>query len=119
MRHNHESNPASVEPLFTQISGIAEAAAAALQSGAVADLGPLMSANHQLLQQLDVSLPELDSLVNTAMQAGALGAKLSGAGRGGNIIALVHPENAQTVADALLRHGAVEIILTTIAATGD
>ena len=100
VRHNHEANPASVEPLFAQISGIAEAAAEALQSGAIANLGPLMNENHQLLRQLDVSLPELDTLVETALQAGALGAKLSGAGRGGNIIALIHPENAQTVADA-------------------
>ena len=119
VRRNHEANPASVDTLFAQISGIAEAAADALQSGAVADLGPLMNENQQLLQQLDVSLPELDTLVETAMQAGALGAKLSGAGRGGNIIALVHPENAQTVADTLLKDGAVETILTTIAATGD
>ena len=42
VRRNHEANPASVDTLFAQISGIAEAAADALQSGAVANLGPLM-----------------------------------------------------------------------------
>ena len=119
VRRNHEANPASVDTLFAQIGGIAEEAADALQAGAVADLGPLMLKNHRLLQQLDVSLPELDTLVETALQAGALGAKLSGAGRGGNIIALVQPEDAQTVAAALLEDGAVETILTTIAATED
>ncbi len=58
-----------------------------------AALGPLMNDNHQVLQQMDVSSPELDTLVEAAREAGALGAKLSGGGRGGNMIALVEPTN--------------------------
>ena len=47
-----------------------------------------MDENHALLQEIGVSCPELDALVAAARAAGALGAKLSGGGRGGNMIAL-------------------------------
>ena len=53
------------------------------------DLGPLLDENHTLLQQIGVSTPRLDALVELARGAGALGAKLSGAGGGGVVIALV------------------------------
>ena len=49
-----------------------------------------MDENHRLLQEIGVSCPELDALVAAARAAGALGAKLSGGGRGGNMIALVN-----------------------------
>jgi mevalonate kinase len=73
-----------------------------------------MDATHTLLQQMGVSSPELDHLVAAARQAGALGAKLSGAGRGGNMIALVLPANAGRVAEALSNAGAVRTITTQI-----
>jgi mevalonate kinase len=78
-------------------------------------LGALMDENHALLQQLTVSSPELDRLVDTARQAGALGAKLSGGGRGGNMIALVEPERAEVVSQALEAAGATQTIITQIA----
>jgi mevalonate kinase len=52
------------------------------------ELGSLMNRNHELLRQIGVSTPSLDGLVATARKAGALGAKLTGAGGGGCIIAL-------------------------------
>ena len=119
VRRHHEADPASSDAIFHQIARISEEAASALQIGSVEALGPLMLENHQLLQQLGVSLPELDHLTEIAMQAGALGAKLSGAGRGGNIIALVDPAHAQSLAEALLANGAIETIITRIATTED
>lgn len=119
VRVMHDADPARVNDLFTQIGSIAEDAAKALQDGDVAALGPLMLENHQLLAQLNVSLPELDYLVDAAMNAGALGAKLSGAGCGGNVITLVRPDDAHNVAEALLDSGAVETIITHIASTED
>ncbi|MBI1855790.1 MAG: mevalonate kinase, partial [Chloroflexi bacterium] len=47
-------------------------------------------------------------------QAGALGAKMSGGGRGGNMIALVEPEMAEAVSSALKEAGAKNTIITTI-----
>ena len=77
-------------------------------------LGSLLNDNHSLLQQLGVSSANLDLLVRIAREAGALGAKLSGAGCGGNMLALVKPADAEGVAAALLSAGAVNTITTTI-----
>ena len=71
-----------------------------------------MDENHALLQEIGVSCPELDALVAAARAAGALGAKLSGGGRGGNMIALVTEATASQVADALRAAGAVRVIVT-------
>jgi mevalonate kinase len=56
----------------------------------------------------------LDQLVEAAHEAGALGAKLSGSGRGGNMIALVDQPRAESVAEALLSAGATRAIITEI-----
>lgn len=56
-----------------------------------------MLQNQALLCQLGVSTPRLDALIDAAMQAGALGAKLSGAGGGGVVVCLCddrQPEHA-------------------------
>jgi mevalonate kinase len=73
-----------------------------------------MNENHALLQALTASSPELDWLVETARQTGALGAKLSGGGRGGNMIALVEPENAEPISRALKEAGARNTIITQV-----
>jgi mevalonate kinase len=74
----------------------------------------LMNENQSLLEQMGVSSSELDRLVEAARHAGALGAKLSGGGRGGNMIALAHPEHADQVAGALREAGAVRTWVTMI-----
>ncbi len=73
-----------------------------------------MNENHELLQELDVSCTELDTLVYAAINAGAMGAKLSGGGRGGNMIALVEEDAIDAVNRALLAAGAVKTIVTRI-----
>ena len=78
------------------------------------ELGPLMDANQTHLVEMGVSSPELDKLVEAAREAGALGAKLSGGGRGGNMIALVKKNNADNVAAALIDAGATNTIITSV-----
>jgi mevalonate kinase len=73
-----------------------------------------MDENHELLQEMGVSSPELDRLVAGAKAAGALGAKLSGGGRGGNMIALVPTETAGNTITAIRAAGAVNTITTTL-----
>ena len=75
-----------------------------------------MDANHALLQEMTVSCAELDHLTEAAHKSGALGAKLSGGGRGGNMIALVLKEKAPAMAEALLAAGAKRTIITTVRA---
>lgn len=108
-----EANPA-YERLFDEIGAIAEAARQAIEKGYVEQLGTLMNENQRLLKEMGVSSPELERLISAARQAGASGAKLSGAGQGGNIIALVSDETVEVVRQALQQAGAQRIILTTV-----
>ena len=119
VRRAWEREPARFEALFDRIAVIVEAAQTAIAAGQPEQLGPLMDENHTLLQAIGVSCPELDALVAAARSAGALGAKLSGAGRGGNLIALVTDETAPQVAEALTAAGATRVIVTQVGATAD
>jgi mevalonate kinase len=105
---------ANFENYFNEIAQIALIARRSIESGKPELLGELMNHNHALLQSLTVSSPELDKLVEAARDAGALGAKLSGGGRGGNMIALVEQANAESVADALISAGAKRTIITEV-----
>lgn len=99
---------------FAAIGAIAVAARQALEQGTIDELGPLFDRNQALLAELGVSSAPLDRLIQAAKKAGALGAKLSGGGRGGNIIALVQPATVAKVKESLLAVGAKNVIVTTI-----
>jgi mevalonate kinase len=100
--------------VFDEIGEIAKSAKEKIENGEWQSLGALMDANHALLQRLTVSSPELDHLTDVARQSGADGAKLSGGGRGGNLIALVSSDKAAHIAEALLSAGAKRTIVTTV-----
>ena len=102
------------ESVFSRVGEIANRARITIERGQTKELGELMDQNHALLQEMTVSSPELDKLVHAARTAGALGAKLSGGGRGGNMIALVNPETAETVGKSLIESGARRIIITKV-----
>ncbi len=102
------------EEIFNEIAQISLIARRSIESGKPDLLGEMMNHNHELLQQLTVSSPELDNLVDASKQAGALGAKLSGGGRGGNMIALVKQASAESVAEALISAGAKRTIITEV-----
>ena len=103
------------EKVFDQVGEISNSAREQIESGHIESLGDLMNQNHALLQTMTVSSPELDRLVEAARRSGASGAKMSGGGRGGNMIALVENENAPAVAEALISAGAKQTIITTVA----
>jgi mevalonate kinase len=109
-----QAEPERHERIFAQIGELARQARKVLAAGDNEQLGPLMDTNHELLQQLEVSSSELDTLVAAARSAGALGAKLSGGGRGGNIIALVKSGTEKIVSAALVDAGAVRVIETKV-----
>jgi mevalonate kinase len=114
VRAGWQRETARYEALFDAVAEIVESARQAIAAGRVGELGPLMNQNHGLLREMGVSSPELDRLVEAARAAGAGGAKLSGGGRGGNMIALVTRETAATVANALSAAGARRVIVTDI-----
>jgi mevalonate kinase len=103
------------ERVFDEIGEIARKGKERIENGEWQSLGALMDANHALLQRLTVSSPELDRLTEAARKSGAGGAKLSGGGRGGNLIALVEKEKAADIAEALMSAGAKRTIVTEIA----
>jgi len=76
-------------------------AARALAAGDLAALGPLFAASHASLRDdFRVSTPELDALVEALLGAGAIGARLTGAGFGGCVVALVDELQAGTVLES-------------------
>jgi mevalonate kinase len=117
-----EADRAKWEEVFDEVGEIVKQAKEAVESGKHVlsevegwkNLGELMDRNHSLLQEMTVSSPELDNLVSAARRAGALGAKLSGGGRGGNMIALVEEKDVETISAALLQAGAKSVIVSTI-----
>jgi mevalonate kinase len=114
VRSLREKEKNLVDSLFHEIEILTLDAKDEIKNGNPAALGELMNKNHSLLQQLSVSGKELDLLVQAANKAGALGAKMSGGGRGGNMIALVRKENAPGVSEALKSAGAKNTIFTRV-----
>ncbi len=114
VRRAWQAAPAQFESWFDAIDALVQQARVAIETGNLAQLGTAMDENQRLLEQLGVSSAPLQQLIAAARGAGALGAKLSGGGRGGNVIALVTPNHAELVAAELLAAGAVRTITTTI-----
>ena len=114
VRVQRHKKPERYETLFAAIGSIANTARQLIENGMPESFGPLMDENHALLRSMQVSSPELDHLVETARKAGALGAKMSGGGRGGNMIALVPPGKAGAVSRSLKEAGATNTIVTKV-----
>lgn len=112
LRARRAADPARHEALFDAIGAVVAAGEAALATGDLAALGRSFDENQALLEALGVSSAALDERVRVARAAGALGAKLTGAGAGGAVIALA-PE-AAPVAGALAATGA-HVLRTTVA----
>ena len=102
------------EAIFDAIGVVVRAARHALEQGDAPALGALFNENHVLLKSIGVSCDAIEVLIAAAQAAGALGAKLSGAGGGGNIIAVVESATASAVQKALLAAGARHVIVTPI-----
>lgn len=98
---------------FSDIGEIVRSARELIQEGEIRGLGRLMDDNQSLLGELGVSTPALDTLAQAAREAGALGAKLSGGGLGGYLIAMVD-DKVDPVREALIKEGASDLFLTTI-----
>jgi len=100
--------------LFSAVGSIVRTARQAIEGGYPTRLGALMNENQRILREMGVSCRELDDLTEASLNSGAFGAKLSGGGRGGNMIALSTKENASAIAEALLKAGAKNVIVTEI-----
>jgi hydroxymethylglutaryl-CoA reductase len=97
-------SPELYERIFKEIDQLTLQAVAAIERGNLAELGELMNINQGLLNALQVSSWELEELIEIARKNGALGAKLTGGGGGGSMIALCDG-NSDDVARAMQRAG--------------
>lgn len=98
-----EQAPQRWLPVVKRLGALAVEGARAVETGSLASLGEMMDEAHRWLVQCELSCVELDEIVHAAKEAGALGAKLTGAGGGGAAIALV--EDPTPVAEAIRRAG--------------
>lgn len=96
-------------PFLHALGELTQQAEDAIRRKDAEGLGKILSQAHLHLKEIGVSSPEADSLVETALNHGALGAKMSGGGLGGCIIALaVNLTQAQELAERLEEKGAVQ-----------
>ena len=114
VRERWRTDPGRYNRIFSHIGDIVRAARDALEHDQQARMGELLNENQALLQQIGVSSSDLDRLVAAANHAGALGAKLSGGGGGGIMLALVAPQDAAEVEAALWAAGATRVLATTL-----
>lgn len=104
-----------IEKIFNEIAQIVEEAKKELIEKNWLRVGYLMSKNQALLQKLGVSTKKLDKMCQAAEKAGAFGAKLSGAGGGDCMIALISNEKKRAVERAIERAGGKVIKVQTCA----
>ncbi len=97
--------PRVTEHLMKAAREIVLRAIEALKENDLETLGTMMNINHALLYGIGVSDESLEWLANAARKAGALGAKLTGAGGGGCMIALAREEKLEQVSEAIQRSG--------------
>ncbi|MFC0004703.1 galactokinase [Micromonospora siamensis] len=73
-----------------------------LRAGRVREIGPLLTASHvSMRDDFEITVPEIDTAVEAALDAGALGARMTGGGFGGCVLALVEAASAERVATAV------------------
>jgi mevalonate kinase len=106
VRQSWQADRKRFEALFDHVARTVMRGREAIQRGDWVLLGEAMDENQQQLQEIGVSSENLETLIKAARQAGALGAKLSGAGMGGNMIALVDTDAAEGIQQALQIAGA-------------
>lgn len=94
-----ERRPETTQKAFDAIHTLVKNARLAIEAGDTRAIGQLLDLNQMLLSGLFLSTPEIEQMCAAARGAGALGAKLTGAGGGGSVVALV--DDAARGADVL------------------
>jgi mevalonate kinase len=109
-----KKDPAKYDPLFKQAESLAVAGRKALEEGDLKKAGSLMNENHRILQEIGVSSKELDQLVDTARKQGAFGAKLTGGGGGGCMVALTGGKEVSGKVVGAFKGAGFEYLMTRI-----
>ena len=97
--------PKKINKIFDEIEKIVNLAKIEIENSNWEKVGRLMNLNQNLLRELGVSSKKLEDLISTALNSGAFGAKLSGAGGGDCMIAIADKEKLNNVKEALEKAG--------------
>ncbi|HEY7777187.1 MAG TPA: mevalonate kinase [Nitrososphaeraceae archaeon] len=89
VRQFRQENSSVFKDLTSKAHEICKSAVISMNQGDESELGNLLSENHKLLSALGVSHPMVEKMIETCLDNGAFGAKLTGAGMGGAVIALI------------------------------
>ena len=111
VRDSWQQYPERYETIFDQIGHLTMSASDAVKSGQLNELGELMNLCHGYLNALQLSTPELEEMIHVARQNGAVGAKLTGGGGGGSMIALC-PDSSAPVKAAIEAAGFRTLAIT-------
>ncbi len=114
VRKRKEKNPEKYNKLFEQAKDLVMEAKEELLNSNFEEVGKLMNKNHTLLQEIEVSHPKLDELVDIARDAGALGAKMTGGGLGGYMLALTPGKELQEKVAKAIEDAGYEAVRTRI-----
>ena len=95
VRKSWKKEPRLMNGYFDEIKRITENGKMAIEDGNAEIVGEMMDENHELLNSIGVGHKELEKLIDIAKDAGALGAKLTGGGGGGNMVALAEGKSSQ------------------------
>jgi mevalonate kinase len=108
------ANPNKYDPIFRQAEVLANKGREALEKFDLKQVGELMNENHRLLQEIEVSCKELDYLVDLARKQGAFGAKMTGGGGGGCMLALTPGKKLQKNVASAIEKKDFEVLKTKI-----
>jgi mevalonate kinase len=109
-----QANPEKYNPIFKQAEELALRGKTALETFDLKKVGDLMNQNHTLLQQIEVSCKELDHLVDLARSLGAYGAKMTGGGGGGCMLALTPGQDLQEKVATAIENEGLQVLRTKI-----
>lgn len=114
VKERKENEPDKYARIFESAKQLAHNARRQLEAFNLDRVGSYMNENHELLQQIEVSCPELDMLVDLARDNGALGAKMTGTGRGGYMVALTPGRDLQERVAQAIENKGFQALRTTI-----
>ena len=109
-----KQNPEKYGAIFGQAEKLAHKGRKALEEFNLKQVGELMNENHRLLQEIEVSCKELDYLVDLARKQGAFGAKMTGGGGGGCMLALTPGKDIQEAVAAAMENEGFKVLKTKI-----
>ncbi|MFA5931089.1 MAG: mevalonate kinase [archaeon] len=109
-----EESPQVMKKIFEEYETLEKKAVRAIKENKLQILGQLMDDNQDILRKINVSGKELEEIISAAKKAGALGAKLTGTGRGGLVICLTPGKELQEKVSAAIEAKGYKTIKTVV-----